>query len=470
MMIRALDFHAIAEMAALRAVDSLVIGAFIAPFAFVLLRISRRSGAAVRFAVWFSALMAIAVVPWVDGVAGLHMGAHGPAATSTAAITAPASWAVHLFVAWAGIAAMGFVRLSWGLWNLHVLRKSLTPVKLELLDAGMREKLERHGKYRPVVACTSDRVSTPTAVGLLSPAVVIPAWLLEELSVEELNQTLLNELAHLRRWDDWTNLAQKIVKALFFFHPAVWWIEKKLSLEREMACDDAVLAESGSPRAYAACLVHLAEKSLVHQSVVRRSLALAQAAVGRFRQTSLRVAQILDVDRPSKATANNGGKLVISLMMAVFAVACFAGIARAPRLLAFDEAQPRILASSVPPQINVRPGIVRATFRTSAIQAKTTSEHHVPRVVQAKAVVRNSDSQVGNSPRGWSPGLAASGAPALHMAGFRQTAAPAETVFVVVEQGEYDVSGHNIRRVNVWYILLVNSPADFGQGIPRKQT
>ena len=90
--------------------------------------------------------------------------------------------------------------------------------------------------------------------------------------------------------------------------------------------------------------------------------------------------------------------------------------------------------------------------------------------MQAKAVVRNSDSQVGNSPRGWSPGLAASGAPALHMAGFRQTAAPAETVFVVVEQGEYDVSGHNIRRVNVWYILLVNSPADSGQGIPRKQT
>src|SRR5213078_2563160 len=120
------------------------------------------------------------------------------------------------------------------------------------------------------------------------PTVVIPAWLMEELPAAELNQILLHELAHLSRWDDWSNLAQKIVKALFFFHPAVWWIERKVSLEREMACDDAVLAENHSPRAYAECLVHLAEKS-----VLRRGVALAQAAVGRIRQTTLRVAQIL---------------------------------------------------------------------------------------------------------------------------------------------------------------------------------
>ena len=122
-------------------------------------------------------------------------------------------------------------------------------------------------------------------IGFVNPAVVIPRWLLQELSPSELQQILLHELAHLQRWDDWTNLAQKILKALLFFHPAAWWIEKQLSLEREMACDDAVVAETANPRAYAECLTHLAEKSFV-----RRSLALAQAALGRIRQTSLRVA------------------------------------------------------------------------------------------------------------------------------------------------------------------------------------
>jgi hypothetical protein len=56
------------------------------------------------------------------------------------------------------------------------------------------------------------------------------------------------------------------------------------------------------------------------------------------------------------------------------------------------------------------------------------------------------------------------------MASFRQRTAPVQTVFVVVEQGVYDVSGQDVQRVNVWYILLLNSPAGAGQGIPRKQT
>ena len=169
--------------------------------------------------------------------------------------------------------------------------------------------------------------------------ILIPCWVMQELSAEELNQILLHELAHFGRWDDWTNLAQKVVKALFFFHPAVWWIEKRVSLEREMACDDAVLAETASPRAYAECLANLAEKTLLH-----RSLALAQSALGRIRQTSLRVAQILDVNRaPVTARA---WKPAVSLL-AGFALVCALSISRTPRLIAFaDHAAPLIPAFS----------------------------------------------------------------------------------------------------------------------------
>ncbi len=164
---------------------------------------------------------------------------------------------------------------------------------------------------------------------------------MQELSPDELNQILLHELAHLRRWDDWTNLAQKIVKALFFFHPAVWWIEKQVSLEREMACDDAVLAETASPRAYAECLAHLAEKTLI-----QRSLALAQAALGKIRQTSLRVAQILDANRPT-----GNGRVVEARRLARgrfrrrSALSVFQGL---PRLIAFSDSddEPRLPLSA----------------------------------------------------------------------------------------------------------------------------
>ena len=145
----------------------------------------------------------------------------------------------------------------------------------------------------------------------------------------ELNAILLHELAHLRRRDDWTNLVQKVVGALLFFHPAVWWIEKKLALEREMACDDMVLAQTSSPRAYAECLVSLAEKSFL-----RRGLALAQAAVDRLRNVSLRVTQILDVNRP-RATRVWGPA---PALVAGVSLACLVALSHAPtRLVSFEK-------------------------------------------------------------------------------------------------------------------------------------
>ena len=94
----------------------------------------------------------------------------------------------------------------------------------------------------------SDDVRVPTALGFFRPAVVLPSWTLRDLSPDELKVIVLHELAHLRRWDDWTNLAQKFVKAIFFFHPAVWWIDSRLALEREIACDDMVLEQTANAR------------------------------------------------------------------------------------------------------------------------------------------------------------------------------------------------------------------------------
>jgi hypothetical protein len=120
-----------------------------------------------------------------------------------------------------------------------------------------------------------------------------------------------------------------------FFHPAVWWIENKLALEREMACDDAVLAETANPKGYAKCLISVAEKSFM-----RRGLALAQAAVNRVRQTSLRVSQILDVNRSS---ATHVWKPAL-YSVAAFFVACLLSLSHAPELVAFKDPPPEAMA------------------------------------------------------------------------------------------------------------------------------
>src|SRR5581483_10139579 len=122
-------------------------------------------------------------------------------------------------------------------------------------------------------------------------------WALNEMSMTELDAALLHEIAHIRRWDDITNLVQKVLAAFLFFHSAVWWIEKRLALNREMACDDVVLRETANRRQYAECFVSLAEKSLL-----RCGIALAQAVVSHMRDTRIRVSQILNTNGPAVTT------------------------------------------------------------------------------------------------------------------------------------------------------------------------
>jgi hypothetical protein len=129
---------------------------------------------------------------------------------------------------------IGLARVGAG-FRLRRTRRDGTAVDLSRVDSALRKTLEEFRHFRPVKLRTAEWVEVPTAIGFFQPAVIVPAWTLGELSAEELHSVLLRELAHLRRWDDWTNLAQEVVGALFFFIPAVWWIGSRLSLERETA-------------------------------------------------------------------------------------------------------------------------------------------------------------------------------------------------------------------------------------------
>ncbi|MGB0037959.1 MAG: M56 family metallopeptidase, partial [Terriglobales bacterium] len=211
------------------------------------------------------------------------------------------------------------------------------------------------------------------ALGLWQPMIVLPAWALAELPASELSIILRHEFAHLRRWDDWTNLVQKMVRAVFFFHPAVWWIESRLAVEREMACDDIVVAETDNPMGYANCLVSLLERSLA-----QRGWTMAQAIVHRAREASERVALILDKNRP---VARGISKPALGLV-GTFAAFCAVMLPATPQFVAFDReagAEPPYSASVaggahfVPADYrdSGRPAVIAADLRTSTPLSKT---------------------------------------------------------------------------------------------------
>jgi beta-lactamase regulating signal transducer with metallopeptidase domain len=326
----------LARISAERMLNSMIEGIAIGLFAWILLQLVGRRNSSTRFAVWFSALLAIAALPLIGGAASTA----GPAKVPSAAIAVPVSWALAIFVVWAALATLAMARVAVGLWQLRKLRTSCTPIDLATLDPQLRATLQAFQAIRSVELCQSDRLRVPTAIGFLKPAVILPTWTLQELSTAEMNSILIHELAHLRRRDDWTNLAQQVVKALLFFHPAVWWIESKLALEREMACDDAVLAETANPRGYAQCLISIAEKSFI-----RRGLALAQAAVNRVHQTSLRVSQILDANR-SRTTRVWKPALY---SVAAFSIVCLVSLSHAPELVTFEDRTPELAIASAGP-------------------------------------------------------------------------------------------------------------------------
>ena len=169
---------------------------------------------------------------------------------------------------------------------------------------------------------------SPKAVGFFHPAIILPAWLLNHGTGDELKHVLLHELAHLRRRDDWTNLLQQVVKALFFFHPAIWWMERELALSREQACDDAALEQTADAQDYARSLALVAEKSFI-----RRQVALAQAILGRAHQLTQRVTRILDPKRP---TRNRIWKPAVPLV-AVAAAACGFSASWTPALVGIQD-------------------------------------------------------------------------------------------------------------------------------------
>jgi len=345
------SLQTVAQISVERILNALPEGFLISIFAWALLRVLRRQNSGTRFAVWFMALLAVAPLQMLGGFGGgrelLAAGVSSavPWGSFRPAITVPGRWALFVFLAWAVGASVAMARLAVGLWRLRQLRRSCTPVVAADLDPAVWKTAEEIGASgsaarsatpKSITIAMSEDVRVPSAIGFWNRTIVLPAWALRELPPEDLNVILLHEFAHLRRWDDWTNLIQKIIRALFFFHPAVWWIENRLAVEREMACDDAVLATTANPHGYASCLVSLLEKSLAHR-LEHRPWSMAQAAVRRAHEASLRLAQILDKNRP---VATRVWRPALAIVGA-FSVVCLMALPLAPRFVAFDRGSDR---------------------------------------------------------------------------------------------------------------------------------
>jgi beta-lactamase regulating signal transducer with metallopeptidase domain len=193
-----------------------------------------------------------------------------------------------LDVAWLlGVACLSMRTI--GGWRLiQRLRRSALVEAPEAVYANFLQLCERLGIKGQVSLRIAEHIQGPLAIGIARSLILLPAAALMALSPEQLEAVLAHELAHVRRADYLWNLVQTMVETLLFFHPAVWWLGRRLREQRELCCDEVAVQSCADPLIYATALLRLEERR-------SQQLNLAMALDGHRGWSGLRarIARIL---------------------------------------------------------------------------------------------------------------------------------------------------------------------------------
>ena len=178
-------------------------------------------------------------------------------------------------------------------------RRAREPAEAGLVEVAAR--LTRALRIsRPVRLLESAAVRIPTVAGWLRPAILLPVSLATGLTSGQIEAILAHELAHIRRHDYLVNLLQSLVETLFFYHPAVWWMSRRIRAERENACDDLAVAIGQERSTYAESLARTAAMAW---AAGRGAGVLSRVTVGAVRRPSglrERIFRLLDGEGGSR--------------------------------------------------------------------------------------------------------------------------------------------------------------------------
>jgi beta-lactamase regulating signal transducer with metallopeptidase domain len=225
-----------------------------------------------------------------------------------------------LVQAWLVGVALLAARTAGGLfWVARIRRRQIEPLADEIhrlcLAMQRRMGLNRFIRYG---LCRG--LDAPVVLGWFRPIVLVTAQATTGLTVQQLQAVIAHELAHIRRFDAFANLLQIVAETLLFYHPAVWWVSRRIRTEREVCCDQEALAVCGEPVSYARALALMEEwRAAPAISMAANSGPLAE-----------RVLRLLGLSRTSRRTRAAGvGVSVLCVAAALLAGHAFVGAAQA---------------------------------------------------------------------------------------------------------------------------------------------
>jgi uncharacterized protein (TIGR03435 family) len=285
-----------------------------------------------------------------------------PARSMSLSLTADADRAMPgAFLSWVvAFWLTGATAFSLRLLGGWILAGRLRSVMVRPAPAEWQRTLDRLKAHisvsRPVRLLESGLLQAPAAMGWLRPIVLVPVGALPGLPVAQIEALLLHELAHIRRHDYLVHILQSAVEAVFFYHPAVWWISSHMRAEREICCDDIAVSVTGDAVIYARALAEFDSARWIQPTVMgANGGSLAD-----------RIARLLGQPSTSRRTSCGQGTASTLILLAIGAWAVFAQPTVRPQ---FEVA-------------SVKPSYTRSVSNVRALPGRLTADASVQILIQ----------------------------------------------------------------------------------------
>ncbi len=208
------------------------------------LRCTRRSTPALRHLICLGAmagsLVIILTMLLPQPMVIFHVPSFPGVALAKSSVPGRWPWTEFAGALWASGCALVMLRFLIGCAALWRLRGSATPFGPNTFTAG---------------------VTVPMLTGLFRPVILLPRSAVDWPEARR-NAAIQHETAHLDRGDLWANFACTIACAMYWFHPLVWVLARRMRMEQEHACDDAVLQAGFDPAVYAEALLETARQAI----------------------------------------------------------------------------------------------------------------------------------------------------------------------------------------------------------------
>jgi TonB family protein len=258
---------------------ALVVGA--AAFVPAALRLRAPRG---RLIYWHLLLLACLLLPlvrpWRAGVVDDNIGITTTVLAVRQGGPAPRSipWTELALAVVAGGILSRLVWLAVGYARLQRYRRHSVSYRVDLMGAGNVD-------FR-----ISDDIASPVTFGILRPVVLLPRQF-PELPSGLRDAILCHELLHVERYDWFYTFAEELVRAVLWFHPAIWWLLGEIQLAREQAVDHEVIERTEAREEYVDALLAIAgarhQADLAPAPLFLRRRHLKQRVVSIFEEVRM---------------------------------------------------------------------------------------------------------------------------------------------------------------------------------------